>query len=211
MAGQIFIFFEFDSQNRTRYDYDYLMYKINTRIYNNSLDRSYETTFENIFNRYWDNGSWVKGAILFWVMILQIILGIYSLFGVIFNIVILFTNKRNLVSIVLFSYVLLMGLIELYCTLFNENSTSISFTSREREAFKDIMEDIEKNLYLVKKRVLLLRIFSALVIVTSIIHIYLSFLINKIVTKLHMEDILRNSGEENINNSPLDKNLIDIR
>ncbi len=116
-------------------------------------------------------------------------------------------NKIQYGSIVFYSYIFIIGIFELVITIANETRTELDLTEKEIEAFKEIREFIEDNLTFVKTRVILLRFYSVLVIVTSFFLSFLNIYFNRRIKRSKKN--LISSGVEDINNIPVENILMD--
>ena len=66
-------------------------------------------------------------------MVIQIVLAIFSIIGIIVNIVFILKKKKSnaMLQFLFFVYGLLMGIIELCCSLFTENSSEIDLSENK--------------------------------------------------------------------------------
>jgi hypothetical protein len=203
LAAQIFIYFDFQHQNNTRYDYSDLMKDVKKIIYQKQLDNKIEDKFTVVFNNNWGD----EEKFSFFYVTYQIILGIFSIIGVILDFVFLSKNKKQYISIILFSFVLMVGVIDLVNTIYYENDTDLNLSDEELNAFNEIRESIDESLSLVRKRVILLRVYSTLIIFTSFYQLFSSVYYNRDIIPDYKKEILESSEEEKIINSPLENNL----
>lgn len=203
LVSQIYICFDFQNENNTRYDYSDFMKEVGIIIYRKQIDSKIEDKFKAVFNINWGN----EAKFSFFTTKYQIILGIFSIIGVILDTVFLYKNKKQYISIIFFSFVLMVGTIHLVNTIYYENTTDLNLSDEELDKFSEIRESIDKNLSSVRKRVLLLRVYSILIIFISCYQLFSTVCYNRDIVPDNKEEILEISGEEKIINSPLENNL----
>ena len=203
LVAQIFICFHFQYENNTRYDYSDFMKEVHTIAYKKQIDTKIEDKFKAVFNNNWNDDAKYS----FFTTKYQIILGIFSTIGVILDTVFLYKNKKQYISIIFFSFVLMVGTIHLINTIHNENTTDLNLSDEELDIFSEIRESIDENLSSVRKRVTLLRVYSFLIMFISCYQLFSTVCYNRDIISDNKENILESSGEEKIINSPLENNL----
>ena len=203
LVAQIFICFHFQYENNTRYDYSDFMKEVHTIAYKKQIDTKIEDKFKAVFNNNWNDDAKYS----FFTTKYQIILGIFSTIGVILDTVFLYKNKKQYISIIFFSFVLMVGTIHLINTIYNENTTDLNLSDEELDIFSEIRESIDENLSSVRKRVTLLRVYSFLIMFISCYQLFSTVCYNRDIISDNKENILESSGEEKIINSPLENNL----
>jgi len=203
LVAQIFICFHFQYENNTRYDYSDFMKEVHTIAYKKQIDTKIEDKFKAVFNNNWNDDAKYS----FFTTKYQIILGIFSTIGVILDTVFLYKNKKQYISIIFFSFVLMVGTIHLINTIHNENTTDLNLSNEELDIFSEIRESIDENLSSVRKRVTLLRVYSFLIMFISCYQLFSTVCYNRDIISDNKENILESSGEEKIINSPLENNL----
>ena len=208
-AIQIISIFGYYNIYSSRYKYKYFMDEIESYIYFNNLSRSYVGEFQDVFGRYWDNGVVGKGIEMAFVGFLELFIGIISIIGILLNCISLKKNKNISTQIVLFIYTIFIGGLELHSAIFKEKN-KLNLTDSQLEEFKGMRGTIEWYLSSVKERVLFLRIYSALLIITSFINIIFNVIIIKLNKKSELanyrEDIMNTSTDGN--NSNINNNLL---
>ena len=203
LVAQIFICFHFQYENNTRYDYSDFMKEVHTIAYKKQIDTKIEDKFKAVFNNNWNDDAKYS----FFTTKYQIILGIFSTIGVILDTVFLYKNKKQYISMIFFSFVLMVGTIHLINTIHNENTTDLNLSDEELDIFSEIRESIDENLSSVRKRVTLLRVYSFLIMFISCYQLFSTVCYNRDIIPDNKENILESSGEEKIINSPLENNL----
>ena len=203
LVAQIFICFHFQYENNTRYDYSDFMKEVHTIAYKKQIDTKIEDKFKAVFNNNWNDDAKYS----FFTTKYQIILGIFSTIGVILDTVFLYKNKKQYISIIFFSFVLMVGTIHLINTIHNENTTDLNLSDEELDIFSEIRESIDESLSSVRKRVTLLRVYSFLIMFISCYQLFSTVCYNRDIIPDNKENILESSGEEKIINSPLENNL----
>ena len=203
LVAQIFICFHFQYENNTRYDYSDFMKEVHTIAYKKQIDTKIEDKFKAVFNNNWNDDAKYS----FFTTKYQIILGIFSTIGVILDTVFLYKNKKQYISIIFFSFVLMVGTIHLINTIHNENTTDLNLSNEELDIFSEIRESIDESLSSVRKRVTLLRVYSFLIMFISCYQLFSTVCYNRDIIPDNKENILESSGEEKIINSPLENNL----
>ena len=209
LAALIFIYFDFSHQNSTRYDYGSFMEIVANIIIKYHLNVNIQYEFDLVFKDKEEIETIGKGLFVS-ITKIQIILGLVSICGVIFDIVFQLKNKKQYVSIFCFSFALLVGIIELVNTTNYENPTNLNLSDEQLESFKEIRDSIDENVSLVKKRVTLLITYSSILFVASFYLLLLTIYFNRdiITSDDNKVEILESSGEEKPNNFPLEKDLI---
>jgi len=203
LVAQIFICFHFQYENNTRYDYSDFMKEVHTIAYKKQIDTKIEDKFKAVFNNNWNDDAKYS----FFTTKYQIILGIFSTIGVILDTVFLYKNKKQYISMIFFSFVLMVGTIHLINTIHNENTTDLNLSDEELDIFSEIRESIDESLSSVRKRVTLLRVYSFLIMFISCYQLFSTVCYNRDIIPDNKENILESSGEEKIINSPLENNL----
>ena len=203
LVALIFICFHFQYENNTRYDYSDFMKEVHVIAYRKQIDAEIEDKFKAVFNNNWNEDAKYS----FFTTKYQIILGIFSTIGVILDTVFLYKNKKQYISIIFFSFVLMVGTIHLVNTIHYENTTDLDLSDEELDEFSEIRESIDENLSLVIKRVVLLRVYSILIMFISCYQLFSTVCYNRDIISDNKEDILEISEEEKIINSPLENNL----
>ena len=203
LVALIFICFHFQYENNTRYDYSDFMKEVHVIAYRKQIDTEIEDKFKAVFNNNWNEDAKYS----FFTTKYQIILGIFSTIGVILDTVFLYKNKKQYISIIFFSFVLMVGTIHLVNTIHYENTTDLDLSDKDLDIFSEIRESIDENLSLVIKRVVLLRVYSILIMFISCYQLFSTVCYNRDIISDNKEDILEISEEEKIINSPLENNL----
>ena len=205
----IFSIFGYANRYSSRYKYKNFMDEIESYSINH-LNSSYIGIFQEVFGRYWDNGVLGKGIEMIIMGTVEFFIGIISIIGIILTCISLNKNKNKFAQIVLFIYTIVIGCFELYLAIFKEKN-KLNLTDSQLEEFKGMRESIESNLASVKARVLFLRVYSALLIITSIINIILNIFIRKLNKKSELvnyrDDKMNNSTDGN--NSNTKNNLLE--
>ena len=171
LLGQIYILFNYMEINYSRYNYREFMEKINSYISKNKLDNDYTKRFEDVFGKYWDNAASGRGIIYFFISITHFCIGITLIIGVIMNFISACNNEGKIVPFCLFSYALVIAFFEFYNSFFEEKSDLKISQSELLEKFSPFLVEIQKNLDEVKNRILKLRIFTSILVVSSIFHL----------------------------------------
>jgi len=202
LFGQIFILFDYPDVTMTRYDYRNLTTQIGDYISQNKIDQEYKAKFEEIFGIYWDNGVSSRGLLSILISMTHFILGILLFIGVIINCFSAFMNKKQALQICFFAYALICAIVE-FCNAFFEENGNLRISDSELiEKFSPLKEIIESSLEKVKRRILLLRIYSSILVISSAFHILSSIFFNKNSNQpyraYYPEQIL--VSENNINN-----------
>ena len=99
LIGQIYIHFDYMSENGTRYKYHDLMINISNIVFTNKLNNSLIYKFEAVFSHYDDHYAMKEAANSITVGITQIISIILSIIGVILNLVSINENKKNVLQL----------------------------------------------------------------------------------------------------------------
>ena len=175
LAGQTYIHTDYTLHNASWYDYGEFIGKIIIYINTKDLDNNYIPKFEAVFYEHWDGAGIYFFFSQIFMLALQFFLWLFSLLGIIFNFISR-KNKNNPIN--LFSYCLIVGIIEVIDNFFGEKS-ELDLSKSELEQFKEIQTLIETNLNSVKKRILYLRIYSAILTSIYIFHLILSVYIKK--------------------------------
>ena len=179
------------------------MKEVHVIAYRKQIDTEIEDKFKAVFNNNWNEDAKYS----FFTTKYQIILGIFSTIGVILDTVFLYKNKKQYISIIFFSFVLMVGTIHLVNTIHYENTTDLDLSDKDLDIFSEIRESIDENLSLVIKRVVLLRVYSILIMFISCYQLFSTVCYNRDIISDNKEDILEISEEEKIINSPLENNL----
>lgn len=194
----------------SRYKYQHFMDEIEGYISQNHLNSNYIYEFRNVFGHYWDNGVLGKGIEMILIGTLEFFIGIISIIGIALNYISLYKNKNKFTQIVLFILAIVIGCIELFYAIFKEKN-KLNLNDSQLKEFDEKRELIESNLASVKARVLFLRVYSALLIITSIVHIVLAVFIIKLNKKPELvdnrEDTMNNSTDGN--NSNINNHLLE--
>ena len=139
---------------------------------------------------------------MLFIGILTLFIGILSIIGIILNCVSLNSNKNKFTQIILFLYVIFLGAVEINVAF--QEKYELNLTDSDRQQLKNMMGTIQSNLEWIKTKILLLRAYSTLIIITSIIHIIL----NVYIIKLNNKSEIVNDREDIMNNSVTENNLI---
>lgn len=179
LFGQIFILFDYPNVTQTRNNYRDLMSQIGDFISQNKIDKEYKAKFEEVFGIYWDNKASGQGFLSILIFTTHFILGILLFIGVIINCFSAFMNKKQIPQICFFAYALIIAFFEFCSAFFEENGNLRISDSELIEKFSPLKEIIESSLEQVKRRILLLRIYSSILVISSAFHILSSIFFNK--------------------------------
>ena len=194
----IIILFEYYQKYSSKFKYKKFMDSLKQQIYKNNLDSNYIEKFEKVFYNY-DNEFLEKNFIFIINILIEVIISVFSLVGIIINIIAIFYNKKLIIiiSIFIFCIILLINIYILYNSLFNEKK-NIDLSKEEINKFGEFRAEIEHNLHSVSKRILFLKIYSFLLIVCSFCKIILSFIL--FFNIKNEEEIINKSNNQNNQN-----------
>ena len=205
LIAQCFILFHYYFVYESKYHFKDFMKEIES--YKGNDNCKYE--FRHLFGNYSGVGILFQNIFSGFVLLIHIFVGIMCLIGVIINIISLIKNVKFLMfHIVFFEYALVVALIEFIVFNFYESADLNSSISSIQNC--SYSTSIESKISLLKKRLLIIRIYSAILLAISIFHFILTFVIKKIVEKslaLNIRVDLINP-EPNLDNDKNEENTI---
>ena len=138
----------------------------------------YKDKFESVFGHYWDNAATGIGLGFFGLTIIHFIVGFETFIGLFINAISICKNSKYSCHFFFFVYPLMVALLELSNYLFSSKS-SLDLSKDDLEKFQKIINLIEEKLNEVKRRILILTIYSAILVISPILHFLFSYLIKK--------------------------------